>query len=144
MPAPAPADPSIVHFATGVGLLLVPVKASATADYEAVIRELQAALSASADPERRRQAAGWRVFKAVEADAKGQALYVHLVSPALPSVDYRPSAVLDDMLDGAPEALLVRYREAHAGPPSRLNLEEIANMALTPAPVVPGGKPPPG
>lgn len=133
-----------MHFETGVGLLLVPVKAAATADYEALIRELQAALAASSDPDRRRQAAGWRVFKAVEADAKGQALYVHLVSPALPAVDYRPSAVLDDLLDGAPEALLVRYREAHAGPPSRLSLDEIANMALEPAPVIPGAKPPPG
>ena len=41
-----------------------------------------------------------------------------------------PSAVLDDLVDGAPDELLVRYREAHAGPPSKISLSEIANMAL--------------
>jgi hypothetical protein len=132
--APVSEDPSVVQFDTEVGLLLVPVKASATADYEAMIRELQAALAASADPGRRRQAAGWRVFKAAETDARGQALYVHLVSPAVLGEDYRPSAVLDVLLDGAPEELLVKYRDAHAGPPSKLSLAEIANMTLAPPP----------
>jgi hypothetical protein len=135
-------DPTAIRFETEVGLLLVPVKATATADYEAMIRELQAALAAAADPARRRQAAGWRVFKAAETDAKGQALYVHLVSPVVADVDYRPSAVLDELLAGAPEALLVKYREAHAGPPSKLSLAEIANMTLAPAPP-PAIKPPP-
>ena len=141
-------DPAIVQFDTEIGMLLVPVKAVATTDYEAMIRVLQAALAASADPERRKQAAGWRVFKAAETDAKGQALYVHLVSPVVPATDYRPSAVLDALVDGAPEDLLVKYREAHAGPPSKISLTEIANMALAPAPLppadTPAAKAPPG
>lgn len=130
--APPPTDPAAVRFDTDVGLLLVPVKAASAADYEAVIRELQAALAATADPLRRRQAAGWRVYKALEPDAKGQALYVHLIAPVVPGADYRPSAVLDQLLDGAPDALLARYRDAHAGPPTRLSLAEIANLALAP------------
>jgi hypothetical protein len=123
-------------------MLLVPVKAAATADYEAMIRVLQTALAASTDPGRRRQAAGWRVFKAAETDAKGQALYVHFVSPVVAATDYRPSAVLDELVDGAPEELLVKYREAHAGPPSKISLSEIANMALAPAPLPPADHPP--
>jgi hypothetical protein len=132
-PAPPPQDPAAVFFDADVGVLLVPVKSAATDDYEAVILELQAALARTADPVRRAQAAGWRVFKAAEADAKGQALYVHLIAPVVTEADYRPSAVLDELLDGAPEELLVRYRDAHAGPPSKLTLTEFANMAKAPA-----------
>ena len=135
-------DPSVVRFDTDIGLLLVPVRAAATDDYEALIRQLQAALAASADPLRRRQAAGWRVFKANEADAKGQAIYVHLISPVAAGADYRPSAVLDDLVEGAPEALLVRYRDAHAGPPSKLSLAEFANMSVAPAAPAPAITPP--
>ncbi|MDP1571798.1 MAG: hypothetical protein Q8L86_17515 [Vicinamibacterales bacterium] len=137
-------DPAVVQFETEVGLLLVPVAAATTADYEAMIRALQAALAASPDPARRTQAAGWRVYKASEPDAKGQALYVHLISPVVPGVDYRPSAVLDALVDGAPEELLVKYRNAHAGPPSKLSLVEIANMTLAPAAPPAGVKPPGG
>ena len=40
---------------------------------------------------RQRQAVakGWRVFKADEADAKGNTVYVHVLLPAVPGFDYR-------------------------------------------------------
>jgi hypothetical protein len=108
------------------------VKADRAADYEAVMLALQAAFSASTDPERRAVAQGWRVFKAAEADAKGNALYVHALLPVVAGTDYRPSLWLDQLMQGAPTELLAKYKDALAGSPTRLSLAEVANMAVAP------------
>ena len=57
-------------------------------------------------------AAGWRIFKVAEADAKANVLYVHVMLPAIRGVDYRPSIWLDKLLGGAPPELLAKYRDA--------------------------------
>jgi hypothetical protein len=97
-----------------------------------VMTALQGALAASTDPTRRSLAQGWRVFKATEADAKGNAVYVHALVPAVPGVDYRPSLLLDQLLTEPPADLLAKYKEALAGPPTRLSLTELAHMAVAP------------
>lgn len=130
---PAPiVDPAAAVFATDVGLLLVTVKADRTADYERALQALQAALASATDPARRQVAQGWRVYRAAEADAKGNALYVHALVPAVAGFDYRPSQLLDELLADAPTDLLARYAEALAGPPTRLSLTELAHMAVAP------------
>lgn len=132
-PAPVPSpDPASATFSTGVGLLLVAVKADKAADYEAVMTALQAAFAASTDPVRRTVAQGWRVFKAEETDAKGNALYVHALLPAVAGTDYRPSLWLDQLMQDAPTELLAKYKEALAGAPTRLSLAEVANMSVAP------------
>ena len=128
----APVDPAVASFTTDVGLLLVSVKPDKTADYEAVLVALQGALSATTDPARRPLAQGWRVFKASEPDAKGNALYVHALLPTVKGADYRPSILLDELLQEAPVELLAKYKEALAGAPTRLSLTELANMAVAP------------
>ena len=130
-PAP-PVDPAVATFSTNTGLLLVAVKADKTADYEAVLTALQGALAASTDPARRSLAQGWRVFKATEADAKGNAVYVHALFPAVAGADYRPSLLLDQLLAEPPAELLSKYKDALAGAPTRLSLTELANMAVAP------------
>lgn len=130
---PAPVvDPATVSFATDVGLLLVAIKPDKTADYEEAVAALQHALSAATDPERRRMAQGWRVYKASEVDAKGNVLYVHALLPVVPGADYRLSRLLEEMVQGLPADALERYRDTFAAPPSMLSLTELANMALAP------------
>lgn len=134
---PAPPDPASSQFTTDAGLLLVIVKPTATADYELAIRTLQQAMSATADPQRSAAAKGWRVFKASELDAKGNAIYVHAMLPAVSGFDYRPSLLLDEMVKDLEADLLTKYSDAFGGPPTKLNLAEFANMAIAPAPIVP-------
>jgi hypothetical protein len=122
-PPPAPVDPAAATFSTNVGLLLVAVKADKVADYEAVLLALQTAFAASQDPTRRAVADGWRVFKAAEADAKGNAIYVHALLPVVAGTDYRPSLWLDQLMEQAPADLLAKYKDA---------LAEVANMAVAP------------
>lgn len=130
--AAAPADPARLVFAPGTtGLVLVVVKATRTADYEAVIAALKTALADAPETDRA-MAAGWQVFKAKEPDAKGNTVYVHWVPTPQADADYRPSLVLDRLSAALPEALLVKYRDALAGPPSRLSLDAVATLGLTP------------
>jgi len=130
-PAPAP-DAGAAQFATDVGLLLVAVKPDRVKDYEAAILALQDGFQKSSDPARSEMAKGWRVFKATEADAKKNALYVHVLFPAIKDADYRPSLLLDELLAGAPPEIVLKYRDALAGPPSKLSLTELAHMATAP------------
>lgn len=134
-PSPTtPADPARLEFAAGTtGLVLVAVKADRTADYEAVIAAMKAAIDAAA-PTDRAFVDGWRVFRAREPDAKGNVVYVHWLPEPQPGTDYRPSLVLERLAAAVPEAQLVKYRDALAGPPARLSLDVLATLGLTPVP----------
>lgn len=133
---PSP-DPASTHFLTDAGLVLVTIKPTAVADYELAIRTLQEAMAKSDDPVKSSAAKGWRVFKATETDAKANPIYVHLMVPAVPGFDYRPSLLLDELVKEFAPELLSKYQDAFAIPPSRLNLTEFANMSVAPLPLPP-------
>ena len=121
------------------GVLLVTIKPTAVEDYELVLRTLQGALAKDTDATRMQAARSWRVFKATETDAKGNPVYVHVMMPAVPSFDYRPSLLLDELVKDLAPDLLTRYQDAFAAPPTRLSLTEFAAMSV--APVEPKKKP---
>ena len=142
MVEPTP-DPASVHFKSDAGLLLVAIKPAGIADYEQVIHALQAALAKDTDKTRVAAAKGWRVYKAEENDSKGNALYIHLMLPAVTGFDYRPSLLLDELVKELAPELLPKYQDAFATPPSKLNLNELANMSIAPLPPAekkPGGR----
>jgi hypothetical protein len=111
--------------------LLVTVKPDRVADYEAVIRALQEGLSRSTDERQRTLASGWRVYKSHD-DPKGNAVFVHVIDPVVPQTDYRPSLILDEILAGASAELLAKYRDAIAGAPAMLGMNEFAIMSQPP------------
>lgn len=131
--SPEPSDPAAVRFSSPTGMVLHAIKPTAVADYEAVIVALQDVLSKTTDADVRRFATSWKVYKAAEPDAKGNVLYVHMLQPAVPEADYRPSLWLDKLLAGAPAELLSKYRDAFALQPSRLSLSDFAHMSVAPA-----------
>lgn len=132
-----PADPATSAFAGEAGLILVAIKPAAVTDYEAIIRSLQEALAADTDPARKAATKGWYVFKSPTPDAKGNTLYVHLMLPAVPGFDYRPSLLVDALVKDLAPDLLSKYQDAFAGPPSKLDLVQLAHMAVAPLPLPP-------
>lgn len=128
----APADPASSHFTTPAGILLVTIKPAAVADYELTIRTLQEALAKDTDPARMAAAKGWRVFRAAETDAKANAVFVHVMLPAVVNFDYRPSLLIDELVKELAPDLLARYQEAFAAPPTKLSLTEFAQMSVAP------------
>jgi hypothetical protein len=129
-----PADPASSQFTSDAGLLLVTVKPASLADYELVIQTLQEALAKDTDATVAAAAKGWRVFKALEADAKGNAIFIHVLLPAVPDFDYRPSLLLDELVKELAPELLTKYQDAFAAPPTKLSLAEFAHMSVAPAP----------
>ncbi len=142
-PVPTSIDPATSAFTGDAGLMLVAVKPLLTEDYELVIRTLHTALATDTDPVRKAATKGWRVFKATATDTKGMALYIHVMLPAVPGFDYRPSLLVDTLVKELVPELLSKYRDSFAGPPSKLDLTELANMGLAPV-VAPETKKPGG
>ena len=75
MPPPAPSQPAAPQppallgrvFGSDAGMIWNPVKPDRTMDFEMVMARLKEALALSEDPVRKQQAAGWKVFRALEA-----------------------------------------------------------------------------
>ena len=116
-------------------MILVTIKPTAIQDYELAIRALQEALFKDTDATRKAATKNWRVFKAATPDAKGNAVYVHVMLPAVPGFDYRPSLLVDTLVKELAPDMLSAYRDSFAVPPAKLDLKELANMAVAPLPL---------
>lgn len=97
-PAGAPvASAQGYSFPSGAGLLFFYVRPDRTTEFETVVKRLSEVLEKSADPVRKQQAAGWRVFKSVEAP-RDTVIYVFVLNPAVAGTDYDPVKVLSEGL----------------------------------------------
>src|SRR5471032_1213793 len=89
-----PAAPSPFAFPGDAGVILNFVKADKTADFEAALAKVKEALAKSEKPERKAQAAGWKVFKATEPGAGGSVIYVYVMDPVAKGVVYSVGDIL--------------------------------------------------
>lgn len=148
---PAPGTPGVVvapvvasrMFTAPTGLLLMQVRPERVADFEKFLGYVQDALAKSKDPTVRAQARGWRMFRAVEPGPNAQPLYVFIIDPAVPKVEYGFGEIL---AEAYPDTLKLQeiwklYQTAVTGGGNLLNLEPVVPGA-TPKPVV--GTPAPG
>ena len=118
-PAAAPAQqaaapPAARMFASDAGMVLNFIKPDKTADFEAVIAKLKEALQKSAKPERKQQAASWKVFKSPDPAAGGNVLYVFMIDPSIKDADYTVSTILAEGFPQEVQALYKQYVDALA------------------------------
>jgi hypothetical protein len=128
--APPPATTRVL--AGDAGLIFFPVKPDRTADFEKIMAKLKEALSTAEDPTVREQAAGWKVFKAVEPGPNASALYVFVIDPAVKGGDY---AFWKTLYASFPEEVLQLYRlysAATAGGQTLLNLQLVESFGVKP------------
>jgi hypothetical protein len=116
------------------GLIFFPVKPERTADFEKIMAKLKEALVASQDPVHRDQAAGWKVFKAVEPGPNNTALYVFVIDPAVKGADYAFWKTLYESFPAEVQQLYRLYTAASAGGQSLLNLQLVQSFAPPPVP----------
>ena len=112
-------------FGSTTGVVLNFVKPDKTADFEAVVAKLKEALEKSANPQRKQQAAGWKVYKAAEPAAGGAALYFYIVDPVVKGADYSVSAILGEAFP--PEQLTALYKQYSE---SYMSGQNFVNLAL--------------
>src|SRR5262245_42084569 len=85
-PAPPPSD---YAFPSVLVMFVFYVKPDKAADFDAVVVKLNQVLNASTDPQRKQQAASWRIFKSAEA-SKDELVYVFFFDPAVTGTEYDP------------------------------------------------------
>ena len=110
------------------GLVLNFIKPDKTEDFEMVIGKLKEALQKSEKPERKQQAAGWKVFKSPD-PAGANVLYVFIIDPALKGADYQISNIIAEAFPPAEaNEILKKYSEAYAQGMNIVNLSVISEL----------------
>jgi len=130
--APAQQAPAAVSqtrlFPNDGGMVLIFIKPDKTADFEMVMGKLKEAMAKSEKPERKQQAAGWKVFKSPD-PAGANTLYVFVIDPALKGADYQVSNIIAEAFPPA-EAndILKKYADAFAQGMNIVNLNLIQDL----------------
>jgi hypothetical protein len=106
--SPLPATDYV--FRSDAGLLVFHVRQDRSRDFEVVMARITDGLAAAADPTRRQQKAGLRVFRSTE--VSGAAVYLLLLDPVVAGADYDPVRMVTEMLPSEASALYERLREA--------------------------------
>ena len=116
-------------FGSDAGLVLNFIKPDKTADFEAVMAKLKEALQKSDNPERKQQAASWKVFRAVEPGGNGSVLYLFTIDPAVKGADYTVSTILAEAFPDDVQALYKQYADSYASGQNFVNLTLVTPFA---------------
>ncbi len=116
-------------FASDAGMVLNFIKPDKTADFEAVMSKLKEALQKSEKPERKQQAASWKVFKSPDPAAQGNILYVFLIDPAVKGADYSVANILAEAFPpDQVNVLYTQYAGAYASGQNIVNLNIVQDL----------------
>ena len=127
--APATAVPNARVFNGGAGLILYTIKPGSTADFEAVMNKTKEALTKSEKPERKQQAASWRVYKSDAAAANGNVTYVMIIDPAIKDADYNVINILNEAFPAEIQALYKSYTESFVSGLIPINLVSVVDYS---------------
>jgi hypothetical protein len=122
--SPAPAR----VFASDAAIMVKYIKPDKTADFEATVARLKEALERTDSPERRQQAATWKVFRAVEPATNGDAVYVFLIDPTVKGADYAVSKILAEAFPEEAQSLSGRYTDSYSSGQSIVDLTLVASL----------------
>ncbi len=104
--------PQKLTFDGDTALWTMAIKADKTADFERIMTRMREALMKSEDPQRRQQAAGWKVMRLNTPLPDGSIPYVHIVQPVVSGADYTIMQTLYDAFPEERQALYDLYRGA--------------------------------
>ena len=127
--ANAQAAPNARVFNGGAGLILYTIKAASTTDFEMVLNKTKEALMKSEKPERKQQAASWRVYKSDQPGANGNVTYVMIIDPAIKEADYNIVNILNEAFPAEIQALFKSYTESFASGLIPINLVPVVDYA---------------
>jgi hypothetical protein len=91
---PPPAKLPDRIFNAPVGVLIQPVIATRVADFEKFLGYVREAIAASQDKTVQQQAKGWQFFKMAETGPNNDVLFLFVLDPAVPCVDYALGPIL--------------------------------------------------
>jgi hypothetical protein len=121
--------PNARVFNGGAGLILYIIKPASTTDFESVLKKTKEALAKSEKPERKQQAASWRVYKSDTPAANGNVTYVMIIDPALKDADYNIVNILNETFPAEIQALFKQYTDAFASGLIPINLVSVVDYS---------------
>ena len=130
-----PAVPAALPMAGPTGMVYHAIKADKTAEFEAVMTRLRDLLAVSSDEARRKQGAGWRVFRQATPLADGSVLYVSVLDPVVANAEYDVPRLLAEAAPAEAAQLYQQFRDAHVQPTVQAsNLTVVIAPVAAPAP----------
>jgi hypothetical protein len=127
-PPAQPAAPTARVFSSDAGMIFNTIKPDKTADFEMAMGKLKEALQKSDKPERKQQAASWKVFKSVEPGPNGNVLYIFIMDPAVKGADYTISKILSEAFPTEVQELFKVYSAAYASGQNMVNLQLVSDF----------------
>jgi hypothetical protein len=126
--APA-AAPNARTFNGGAGVIIYTIKAASATDFEGVLNKTKEALLKSEKPERKQQAASWRVYKSDTPGKDGNVTYVMLIDPAVKEADYNIVNILNEAFPAEIQALFKTYTDSFASGLIPINLIPVVDYS---------------
>jgi hypothetical protein len=129
-PGQQPAQPSPgLTFEGEAGLILMQIKPDKTADFESAMKKLHEAFLKTDKPERKQQAAGWKIYKSSDPGPGGNVLYVAVINPALKGADYTVAKILYEVFPTEVQQIFPSYRDSFAAGLNRVNLNLVQDFS---------------
>ena len=127
---PAAAAPNPFVFNGDGGAILNFVKADKTTDFETVLGKVKEALAKSEKPERKQQAAGWKVFKAAEPGPNGSVIYLFIMDPVAKGAEYSVGNILVEAFGAEGQTLYKTYSDSYGNPAigALLHLSKVTDL----------------
>ena len=107
-------DKPVLTLQGDAALITVLIKPDKTADFELVLAKLKEALQKSEKPERKQQAASWRVYKSSQ-PLQGNAAYIMRIEPVIKGQEYDISRLIAEVFPVEVQEIFPKYRDAFAG-----------------------------
>jgi hypothetical protein len=114
--APAePTKPVLLLDEGDVALVTIFIKSDKTADFEVVLNKLKESLQKSEKPERKQQAAGWKIFKSTQPGPQNTVVYVMRIDPVVKGQEYDISRLIAEVFPVEVQELFAKYKDAFHG-----------------------------
>ena len=108
-----PAKP-VLTINSDAAIVTLLIKPDKTADFELVLNKLKEALAKSEKPERKQQAAGWKIVKSSQM-AQGNAVYIMIIDPVVKGQEYDISRLIAEVFPVEVQEIFAKYKDAFAG-----------------------------
>jgi hypothetical protein len=95
-------------------IITILIKPDKTADFEAVLNKLKESLAKNEKPERKQQAAGWKIFKSSQM-AQGNAVYIFLINPVVKGQEYDITRLINEVFPSEVQDMFAKYKDSFAG-----------------------------
>ena len=116
--------PTPYMFPGGAGLVLNFIKPDKATEWEGILDKVKEGLKASEKPERKAQAASWKVYKASE-QPKDAVLYMWLIDGAPTDQEYSMTKLMQELFPKEAVDLYKQYSDSYVPP-----LQQIFHLSL--------------